>query len=260
MKMLKTLSALFIALILISQVNAQDKLLPNGIQVLQLQMETYSGNNGACVAYNPKQDVYYAAYAGNATFPMTIFDEKGTKIITIEPGVDIRGLWYNKKSKSLECNTYNREGIYRYSLDKSGIPSGKPAKHMDNTNSPDDQAVGTFDGKKKLYYSNDDGKILIYSIKDHSKLGEVELQGISMRNYAMYCLVYTGVKKYEIGMLNYNTNSVSFYNVKDGSKSGDIKLPVPFDVYDAFNFAYCNDLVWVMDKDSKVWYGFEVFK
>ena len=65
---------------------------------LRLQMPEGSGSNGASVAWHPVLKRYYAAFAGNADFPLGIFDEKGKRLSAdnLTTQIDVRGLWYNE--------------------------------------------------------------------------------------------------------------------------------------------------------------------
>jgi hypothetical protein len=128
-------------------------------KVLELAMPGEAGGQdgtrGAYVAYNPVLKLYYAAFAGNASYPMAVFNAKG-KLLS-EPdratNADLRGLWYNPLTKSLQGNCYNEGGWVNYKLDKAGMPD-YPSSLLDTEGmyQPDEQSVGVFDPKLKTVY------------------------------------------------------------------------------------------------------------
>src|SRR5688572_18727949 len=60
------------------------------------------GANGLTVTYNNNNDYYYCVQAGNADFPLELFDGSGNMILSTTAKVDARGLWYNPQTKCLE--------------------------------------------------------------------------------------------------------------------------------------------------------------
>src|SRR5580765_7375197 len=78
---------------------------------LELKFPGENGINGGAVVWHPIYKKYFAFFAGNATFPITDFDEKGNALVTdpqhlINAGADLRGLWYNSVKRRLEFNGY----------------------------------------------------------------------------------------------------------------------------------------------------------
>lgn len=63
-------------------------------KVATLSMPGETGNNGGSVVWHPVLKKYYASFAGNASYPMGVFDPTG-KLISpedIETMFDTRGL------------------------------------------------------------------------------------------------------------------------------------------------------------------------
>src|SRR5262245_4426823 len=73
-------------------------------KVLELKMPKEGGANGASVAWHPVQKKYYAAMAGNTTYPLAVFDINGKRLSADDQTTmfDVRGLWYNSRSKKLQ--------------------------------------------------------------------------------------------------------------------------------------------------------------
>ena len=99
-------------------------------KVLELKIKGEGGANGASVAWNSVLKQYYCAVAGNSDFPMSVFNASGTLVSdsTLKTLVDVRGLWYNSITKTLQANCYNDAGWITYKLDTKGIPDRKSTR------------------------------------------------------------------------------------------------------------------------------------
>ena len=87
--------------------------------------DSLPGTRGAAVIWHPVQKKYYAAFAGNETFPLAVFDVAGKRLSgeDLTCLIDIRGLWYNPKLKKICGNGYSEIGWFSYKLDAKGIPT-----------------------------------------------------------------------------------------------------------------------------------------
>ncbi len=93
-------------------------------KVLSLPLGGEDGSNGASVVWHPVQKKYYASFAGNSIFPFGVFDAKGKKLSddSQEAMFDVRGLWYNPITKTIQANGYSDYGWGEYKLDKKVSP------------------------------------------------------------------------------------------------------------------------------------------
>jgi len=126
------------------------------------------GANGAGVAWNPLAKRYYAAMAGNAKYPLSVFDATGKLLSPPEQEAkfDIRGLWYNTDTKTLQANGYNDFGWAEYLMNTKGFPTGANVLH-EGMNQPTTQSAGTFDGKDKVVlFFNEEGNVDVYSVTE----------------------------------------------------------------------------------------------
>jgi len=186
-----------------SQVLSQE-LIQKPKSSLKLVMQMDGGNNGANVAYNPEKKLYYAVYAGNAEYPLETFDARGTSLSQTEAGNDMRGLWYNSKTGTLEGNCYADGGIVKLYIDDLGYATGEASAIFKGDNhQPDDQAVGVYDGKKEiLFYSS--GLVSGYSRKNGklTKTLVFPMLPVDVNDMNWSTMIYTGVKDMEIGLLD----------------------------------------------------------
>lgn len=62
--------------------------------------------------------------AGNVDFSVSVFDVKGTRLSPVSQKAlfDIRGLWYNPATKTLQMNGYDNFGWAEYKLDAKDYP------------------------------------------------------------------------------------------------------------------------------------------
>src|SRR5687768_9931926 len=112
-------------------------------KVLELKIPREGGANGASVTWHPGLKKYYAAMAGNTTYFIGVYDTKGTRLnpTTQETMFDIRGLWYNPNTKTIQMNGYEDFGWAEYKLDSKGFPTSVKNIH-EGMNQPEEQSVG----------------------------------------------------------------------------------------------------------------------
>lgn len=118
------------------------------MKVIELKVPKEGGANGAGIVWHPIQKKYYAAMAGNKSFSLAVFDEKGHLLSSPDQSalLDVRGLWYNSKTKTIQANGYDAAGWWEYQLDNKGMPTSiKELKS--GKNQPDAQSCGAYDSK-----------------------------------------------------------------------------------------------------------------
>ena len=242
---------------------------------LTLKIDREGGANGANIAWHPGLKRYYAAMAGNATFPMEIFDEKGKMLSpdNLETMFDVRGLWYNPGTKTLQANGYDNGGWSEYKLDAKGIPVSS-RKLSVITSQPDPQSVGVFDPKKKVLYFYDnltvgveqhnfkeggiDSTIKLYlGVRKKDDISSSDIDN-AKNDYNENAIIYTGVPKGEIGMLNVVKKQIELYNLATGLMTSVLKLPDTAPVQSSLNFSCSNGIYWLFDKSERTWHGYKL--
>lgn len=230
------------------------------------------GANGASVVYHPKEKLFYAAQAGNKEFPLVIFDSEGNikSPETQSALIDIRGLWYNPKTKKIGGNGYQQFGWFTYDLDKSGMVEGinifkegrfQPDDHSAGVLNTEDDEVLFLDGLYiRCYTTNGVDKQKSIQLKMGSK-SAADGAGISVtlfeESYNTRSIIYTGITGSEIGFLNIIKKQVELYNIKTGYMSKIVSLPLSFKPESFFNFSYSNGIYWVFNKETRYWNGFK---
>ncbi|HYG15241.1 MAG TPA: hypothetical protein VEC12_05760, partial [Bacteroidia bacterium] len=103
MKNFKIEGIVMLVLLLVCSVSCTKKLKveENPLKTLVLKFKQSGGTNGVAVAWDPGRKVYYAAIAGNPSFPLEMFDEKGNHLHSSETDFDMRGMWWNTAKKML---------------------------------------------------------------------------------------------------------------------------------------------------------------
>jgi hypothetical protein len=229
-------------------------------QALTLQMPDGNGSNGAGVAYNPKKKLYYAVFAGNSGFPLSVFDKKGHPEAGIfTAGYDARGLWYNKESQSLEGNAYADFGYYRISVDKKGIPTGNPTALLNGRNQPNDNSIGAYNPKTGDILFRENETLYFYNKATGISNLNITLVGlpVAWENVNDYSVVYTGMKNREIGVFDYVQKRIYLFSIADGKYNTTLALPEGTPNPDMFNFSFCNDIFWLFNKAERKWYGYK---
>lgn len=235
-------------------------------KVLELAMPGDLGSNGAGVVYHPVQKKYYCAFAGNSDYPLAAFDLKG-KLLTdaaITAGFDVRGMWYNSKTKTIQANGYNDFGWTNFKIDKQGTPTGNEV-FIAGMNQPDAQSVGLFNDKLQRLYFLKNISIVKYDLTgkelDSTQLfpkivGDEEM-GNGLPGDYNATAIYTGILKGEIGLLNNTDKKIELFNLATGKPTTTWQLPDDAPDNSIFNFAYSNGIVWLFDKESRTWYGYK---
>ncbi len=241
---------------------------------ISLKIDRPGGANGASVAWHPVQKKYYAAQAGNETFPMEVFDEKGKMLSDdkLETMFDVRGFWYNPNTKTLQANGYDNNGWAEYKLNGKGIPTAV-TKMDKEAGKPDAQSVGIYDPKNNVVYYLDfnssslERHVMKDGVSDTSialHLGAKSKDEIKdpipddiKGNYNENAIIYTGIAKSEIGVLNFNDKQIELYNIGTGLRTQILKLPSDAPVQASLNFSYSNGTYWLYDKTERIWHGYK---
>lgn len=230
--------------------------------------EESAGTRGAGVVWHPTQKKYYAAFAGNEAFPLAIFDAKGQRMSSddVNTMADLRGIWYNTKTKSLQANTYSDGGWVSYTLDKNGNPTQADIL-FEGQNQPDAQSVGAYNPTTNSVYFLSDRTVYTYDAKTGKDLeknlflahrfefeAEMDPEELGLNGH----VVYTGIKGKELAVLYTIERSIVCYNIQTGKYTAEYKLPEGAVEPSAFfNFAYANGMFWLFDMDSRVWKSYK---
>ncbi len=240
-------------------------------KTIELQMPGEEGSNGGAVAWHPEQKKYYSTFAGNASYPLAVFDAAGKRLSPPDTKsmIDIRGLWYNPVTKNICGNGFQENGWFSYGLNTNGIPENVVSV-LDGLNQPGDQSIGVYNPKNKLVYFlaltdivayNEYGKQvadstihIFLNVDENYKDGEV---AYLEENFNTTTVVFTGISKNEFGLLNYTMPQIELYNKNTGALSQILKLPDGAKAYDWFNFSYTNGIYFLFDKDDRKWIGYK---
>lgn len=238
------------------------------------EYDSMPGKRGAAIVWHPLFKKYYAAMAGNGQFPLCVFSPDGKRISTDDLTCqnDVRGLWYNAKKKAIEGNAYADGGWFRYTTDNKGMITGSEILQEDQ-HQPTEQCVGTYlpslnyvvflDGSMVRLYSAENGEI-DESVRIH--WGTSEKEGISDDEedddvtdwrYNYTTVVYTGIKKAELGFLNHEEGRIELYDIATGFLTKIVELPVEAPINEAFNFSYTNGTFWLFDMENRTWLGYK---
>lgn len=247
-------------------------------KVLELKMpktadDEYCGTRGASVCWNPVTKKYYAAFAGNTSFPLGVFDVKGKLLSDADQTTlqDTRGLWYNPTTKKISGNGYNDNGWFSYTLDSKGIPTDY-VTDFSGMNQPDENSCGVYDPSSKSVLFLNKGKITYYDGKTAESgksvpihwgrkksqgVGEDENEDNQNSDYNYTSVIYTGIKNAEFGLLNTLSDNIELYDSKTGFMQTQLHLPDGTPLEPSFNFAYANGIYWLFDIANRTWLGFK---
>lgn len=255
----KILLALSVTMVMSAQ--AQSPLTTANCDVT-LTISGSGGTNGVSVSYNPVNKVYYTAFAGNASYPLEIHDVNGNSMSTQECGYDLRGLWYNPKTKMLQGISYDNQGTFDMKINADGTLKGSVKSSF--SYGMGEQTVGTYAAKKKAVMFVE-GKTVSFFKVGKSSAKTITLSPSSPNlDLNTNGPMYTGVKNYEIALFDDGSKSVYLFSAKTGKQTGKVLLNTGTcgDIYNLprnFRVAYANDRVFLFDTDSRSWKGFSIF-
>ena len=236
--------------------------------------DSLPGKRGGSVIWHPGQKKYYAAFAGNYTYPLAVFDAAGKRLSgeDLTCMVDLRGLWYNPKLKKICGNGYSDIGWFSYTLDTKGIPVENEI-YAEGMNQPGQQSIGVFNPKSNMVYFLDGQNVYVYNeegmqeedstirlyagISKKEDIDEDDDAEYLSEDYSFNVLIYTGNPKTEFGLLNITEKQVELYNRKTGLMTQKLKLPADLPTWGSFNFSYANGIYWAFDQDTIIWTGYK---
>lgn len=246
-------------------------------KVIELQMpktaeDELCGTRGAGVCWNPVLQKFYASFAGNAGFPLAVFDIRGKRLSadTTTTQIDTRGLWYNPKTKKICGNGYSDKGWFSYKLNAKGFPAGVDII-LSGENQPEENSIGTYiPVKDKVAFLNGPN-VSLYDVKDgsisesvvihwgHTKAdGAEEDEFMELpEEYNHTSLIYTGTKGAELGFLNVDANVIELYDISSGFLTKKLELPLMTVSEESFNFAYANGIFWLFNITDRKWEGYK---
>lgn len=235
---------------------------------IMLQMPGESGTNGAGVAYNPGKKLYYAVFAGNMDYPITVFDAKGKikECLITNAGFDARSFWYNKTTNNVMGLCFSEGGVVKFQLDKKGLLATSPETIKEGMFQPSEQSAGSYNEKgNEMYFLNSStGMIEVWNAAQWGTL---------KRSFKINCtmngnnstvsddyntsVIYTGIKKKEVALLNVPARAIEFYNETTGDFTERKSLPktLDFDLRYSFNFSYANNMFWIFNINNRTWYN-----
>ncbi|MGC4101249.1 hypothetical protein [Ferruginibacter sp.] len=247
-------------------------------KVMELKMpktadDDKPGTRGASVAWHPIQKKYYAVMAGNAEYPLAVFNALGKRISgdDAEAMMDTRGIWYNADTKKICGNAYSEFGWFSYTLDAKGLPTDHKVD-FEGMYQPDAQSVGTYLAAKKkvmflkgsqLWFYNAGAALDATKTAIHwgltSKDGIAEDEDVeeAPQGYNYTSVISSNVPGAEAGVLNIVDKQVELYNIKTGFLAQKLTLPEDAPTEGSFNFAFANGIYWLFDMENRVWYGYK---
>jgi len=255
---MKNVVILFLALAAVAQGYSQKTVSLK--KALELKMPGETGTNGAAVVWHPVLKRYYAAFAGNATFPFAVFDSKG--VIKSQPelscGDDLRGMWYNPATKGLEANLYGGEEVISIPLDKDGFPLEAHENLTTWQDQYNEQGVASFDPtSKKLLYLDEDHINVIDPEDDYLMGDEIKLPTDLLTKSLHSTMVVTGGAKPQYAFLDYDEKKIYLVNRTTLKVEGTLALPKETIVKNFLNFSYANGIYWIFDIENRKWVGYK---
>lgn len=224
---------------------------------IELKYTSAKGTNGCAVTFNPDKNLYYACIAGNAQYPLEVWDEKGISQKATPIGFDAQGLWF--KGGHLRGNALWGRGLFTINLDNQGLPT-RVTQSFVQVIQPNKQSVGAFDKTNKHIVFYENGYIYLYEYKDAGKLLEkFPVKYDDIDNLNQNSVILTDIKGKEYGLLNHKEKQVLLFN-KKGKLKATYSLPSHAITHKLFKFSYANNLVFLYNAETSSWIGYSGLK
>lgn len=228
---------------------------------IQLAMQQPNGTNGTAVAFNPDKKVYYAVMGGHHSYPLETFHKKGKAIFQSESYCDARGMWWNTGKKQIERNIY-KGGIKQTKPPKKGVLIGSITEVLiDSLTQPDPNSCAVWDEQNQSLWYYHQGIFYQYDYQTSELLLEQKIDlPCPINDITAFSLIYTNIPNEELGLLNFQKKEVYLFDKNTFELKRTITLPTdaPTDAY--FGFAYANSHVFLFDKGSRTWVGYQILK
>jgi hypothetical protein len=232
--------------------------------VTHIALPEGSGTNAAGVAYHPDFKYLYFAMAGNADYPLYVYDGEGQYVDDVTGGIDFRGIWYNPDTKQLEANAYNDDEVYTITLNDKGIPTGVKGTGVKCADAKIDNAAWAYVPGSKLImaYNPDADRIVLCDRKTGVRKKSVPLAKVNDgATVNSTTIMYTDIQGKELALVNVTDNALWLYDAKTGKHTETIMLPdLDSDFLilpERFNMAWTEDIIWVFDTEFRTWYAFQ---
>lgn len=222
-----------------------------------------SGNsNETGIAYDPVAGLYYGGTAGSSSLTGRTWDSTGVLQSATTLGIDIRGVWYNPNTGTVETNTYNASsafpeyGLMTVNTGSNGEWGGSGTKQTSISGIASVQSTADYDAGRNVLYSR--GTNATVNIADHTTgnlLGSIALAGL-----------LSGTIEESVGYIesldalvtvSYASDTAQVFDAVTGGLLGNVSLAGLSNEPTRFGMAYENGYLFVRNGDS-TWAGFDI--
>ncbi|MEI7916255.1 MAG: hypothetical protein WCH41_00450 [Methylophilaceae bacterium] len=290
MKLVKSLSAISIALLTFTAHQAQAAVLPEAQIAAKITLAKKPTSKPMSIAYVPFYQRYYVADGGLAPTPgdndapvsksqIHVYSAEGQYLQSAKPGFDNRSIYFNQASKQLETVTYNissnagfspNTGIFSLDLDDKGNLT-ETSKDISGFNAAfgDASTIPTHNPETNLYYAKQGRSNLVWvvDLNKDEKIEEIKLDlkaaGAQFDDITDYYAAYTGIKGEELAVLDVDHKAVLVFDIK-GKFVGKSVLPSTLKLRSQNHIAglgYTNGLFFVYhepETEFGAFYGFKI--
>ena len=228
-------------------------------QVVTLAVGNARTDNQSGMAYDPVSGLYHSGNAGSPIYNGFTWNGSGVLQSSGTQGVDVRGIWYNSNTGSVEANSYNSgapgQGLYTLNLDGSGnfVDSGTQIRSLPG--SAGVQSVMDYDASRNVLYSRSLGNTVnVIDYATGALTSSIALAGMT-----------GGTQSYTIGFMDtldalvtYDQSS-GMAQVFDmaGTELGSVSVG-GISSSTNFGMTYENGLLFIFDTLENAWNGYDL--
>lgn len=259
-KALALRAAMFVIALLAANLLVAQAPKPAASLAFTYTFQSGEGTNASAVTYIPEKDWYVTCIAGNADYPIEVFDRNGKTISSTTAGMDLRGIWYNPATKCIEANCYGTVGWVSRTISADGTLGDSWTTIREGQFQPDLQSVLAFIPKANKLVTPIETGFSFWGRKNGRQkvVFHHGTPGASDWYVNPFCAGYTGNDAYPLAILELNGEQVLFFDLK-GKYLGATKIEGGLPEMDGFRFAFANRHAFIYDETARTWSAYRVF-
>jgi hypothetical protein len=227
-----------------------------------LFLESTGGAGEVGLAYDPIAGLYYSGTAGSPSRTGRTWDSSGVLQSATTLGIDIRSVWYNPNTGTVEASTYAAyagsadRGLMTVNTGSNGEWGGSGTKQTTISGIASDQSGADYDAGRNVLYSRNSGSTV--NVIDHTTgtlQGTVALAGL-LSGTVMYTVGYIDSLD-ALVTLSYASNTAQVFDATTGGLLGNVTLSGLSGEATDYGMAYENGYLFVNNGDFR-WAGFDI--
>ncbi|MCB1341852.1 MAG: VPLPA-CTERM sorting domain-containing protein [Pseudooceanicola sp.] len=224
------------------------------VNTVTLTPSTPNTDNQSGIAYDPTLGLYYGGNAGSAYYNGFTWDANGVQQSVNQQGIDVRGIWYNPNTGNVETNTYG-SSLVTVDRGASGEWAGSGTFVRSLPGAASSQSVMDYDSGRNVLYSRSNSNVVnVIDYATGATSSTITLAGM-LAGSASQSIGY--VSSLDALLTFSSDDSLAQVFNMSGTLIGSVSVS-GFGSVGAFGMAYENGLLFLYDRGSDAWNGYDI--